>query len=155
MSFASDIRLGLGSLIRNDASQYVIDKDKLDNELVIGMNAKGHSKITSEDAALLSKSSKEADEFADELEKSQFDSIILHASDMVIMARNGIEKWFKERKVNKKLRTILSKNLEQSGDLPKDDTVRRAEKKVFTKAAGELENMPREKGGRIRETRIK
>lgn len=158
MGFFKDIKEGLVKLIGDDPEQYVNDENKLDNELKICMNASGSAKILPADAALLSGKVKEMDENADILDKAQINSVVIHVSDMAIRARNRIEKWLKERNVNKKLLSKLEQNSTLKGDLPKDSTVTKAEStngKIKTVAAGELENAPREKGGRERETRIK
>ena len=145
----------LVKLISDDPEQYVMGEDKFENAIVMGMNAKGEARISSGDAAILAQSRKKADEYADNMDKSQMSSIVVYASDMVIRAKNGLERWIKEKKLNKKLSAKLDASLAKQGDLPKDDMVRRAEKRVETKAAGELENKPREKGGRARDSRTK
>ena len=158
MGFFKDIKEGLVKLIGDDPKQYVNDENKLDNELKICMNASGSAKILPADAALLSGKVKEMDEKADILDKAQINSVVIHVSDMAIRARNRIEKFFKERNVNKKLLSKLEQNSALKGDLPKDDTVKKAEStngKIKTVAAGELENNPREQGGRERNSRIK
>ena len=155
--FKDIVNLGK-NLISDDPEQYVADEDRLDNALVIAMNNSGKARISVEDAALLSKSAKDTDRLANEIDNAQTASIVLHASDMIIRAKNGLEKWIKERTINKILRNNLNEKIDAKTDLPKDDMVSRAEKtngKVKTVAAGELENTPRELGGKERESRGK
>ena len=158
MSIASSIKLAIINLISDDPGQYVVGEEKFENELIMSMNEKGESRISAKEAALLVEASRKADEFANRIYTSQINSIVLHASDMVIRAKNGLEKWIKEVRINKKLRSKLDTRNVSQGELPKDHTVKKAEAtngKIKIVPAGELGNQPREKGGRSRDSRVK
>ncbi len=154
MGFFSDIKRGIKNLISDSPNQYVIGDNQLESELITAMNNPGEAKLSASEAALLAKASKEADRFAIEMDESQKKGIILHVSEMTISAKNGIEKWIKTMKM-KKAKAIIH---EDKSELPKDDTVAKAEAtngKIQTISAKEIENQPREKGGRDRDSRIK
>ena len=157
MGFFSDIKSGIKNLISDSPNQYVIGDNQLESELITAMNNPEEAKLSVTDAALLTKSAKEADRFAIEIDESQKKGIMLYISDMTISAKNGIEKWIKTKKMKKanKANNIIK---EDENVLPKDDTVAKAEStngKIKNISAKELENQPREKGGRDRDSRVK
>lgn len=158
MGFLSDILTGIKAQVGNDPRQYVVDEKSFDNELVRAMNNSGKAKVSSEDAALLSQSYRNSEKEAKDLDDSQKKSITLNASDMVIRAKNRWEKFVKEKRLNSKLTELLDKNRAAKGDLPKDYMVSKAEAtngKIKVEPANELEDHPREKGGRERDSRAK
>ena len=158
MGLAKVIAPGLIELFGNEENQFVEAPDRLEVAVAKAKKAKGKSNMSIEDADILLSNDNAINVKGEELDQKQRNSVMLYASDIVIRAKNGLEKWIKQRKTDKKLITKLDKNFAAKGDLPKDYIVSKAEEtngKIPQVSASELENQPREKGGRIRDSRTR
>ena len=139
--FKDIIQLGK-NLIGDNPNQYVVSPNHLENEAILAM---AEGTISKENAAELIQSNNGNKKFAESINDYQETSITLDGKDKEIV----------EKKAKKGLAKKKVVSEESEIQLPKDYAVKKAEEKVATRPAGELENQPREHGGKTREPRIK